>query len=286
MVKNMKNGYVITRDGTSIYYEIDGEGEPLVLIEGLGYANWMWIKQRQLANYVKLIIYDNRGVGLSSRPDRPYTMDDFTNDLVDLLNYLSIDRAFLWGVSMGGMIAMYFAYKNPDRVRGLILGETNFGIKSLPPSKEALEVLMQPPKPSLDRKQALIDRMRVAFSRNYFEKHKDEIEHIVEIRMMFEEDPRAYNNQLAAVLTFDFRDKLPSITIPTLIVTGDEDYVVNPQNSYIMNQLIPNSKLVILRGAGHLAFIERADDYNRLVLNFINEVKNNMFKPSKKPMVI
>jgi len=282
----MQSGYVRTRDGVSIYYEADGSGEPLVLIEGLGYANWMWVKQKPLSKYVKLIIYDNRGVGYSSKPDRPYTMDNFADDLEDLLNYLSIDKAFLWGVSMGGMIAMYFTYKNPDRVRGLILGETNFGIKSVPPSKEALEILMQPPKSGLDKREMLIERMRVAFSREYFNKHKDEIEYLVNLRIRFEEDPKAYNNQLAAVLSFDFKDKLPSIRVPTLIVTGDEDYVVNPQNSYIMNQSIPNSKLIILRGAGHLAIIERAEDYNRVVLNFINEVVNGLFKPSKEPLVI
>jgi len=282
----MQSGYVRTRDGVSIYYEADGSGEPLVLIEGLGYANWMWVKQRPLSKYVKLIIYDNRGVGYSSKPDRPYTMDNFADDLEDLLNYLSIDKAFLWGVSMGGMIAMYFTYKNPDRVRGLILGETNFGIKSVPPSKEALEILMQPPKSGLDKREMLIERMRVAFSREYFNKHKDEIEYLVNLRIRFEEDPKAYNNQLAAVLSFDFKDKLPSIRVPTLIVTGDEDYVVNPQNSYIMNQSIPNSKLIILRGAGHLAIIERAEDYNKVVLNFINEVVNGLFKPSKEPLVI
>jgi pimeloyl-ACP methyl ester carboxylesterase len=282
----MQSGYVRTRDGVSIYYEADGSGEPLVLIEGLGYANWMWVKQKPLSKYVKLIIYDNRGVGYSSKPDRPYTMDNFADDLEDLLNYLSIDKAFLWGVSMGGMIAMYFTYKNPDRVRGLILGETNFGIKSVPPSKEALEILMQPPKSGLDKREMLIERMRVAFSREYFNKHKDEIEYLVNLRIRFEEDPKAYNNQLAAVLSFDFKDKLPSIRVPTLIVTGDEDYVVNPQNSYIMNQSIPNSKLIILRGAGHLAIIERAEDYNKVVLNFINEVVNGLFKPSKEPLVI
>lgn len=282
----MQSGYVRTRDGVSIYYEVDGSGDPLVLIEGLGYANWMWVKQRSLSKYVKLIIYDNRGVGYSSKPDRPYTMDDFADDLEDLLNYLSIDKAFLWGVSMGGMIAMYFTYKNPDRVRGLILGETNFGIKSVPPSKEALEILMQPPKSGLDKREMLIERMRVAFSREYFNKHRDEIEYLVNLRIRFEEDPKAYNNQLAAVLSFDFKDKLPSIRVPTLIVTGDEDYVVNPQNSYIMNQSIPNSKLIILRGAGHLAIIERAEDYNKVVLNFINEVVNGLFKPSKEPLVI
>jgi pimeloyl-ACP methyl ester carboxylesterase len=282
----MQSGYVKTRDGVSIYYEVDGSGDPLVLIEGLGYANWMWVKQRSLSKYVKLIIYDNRGVGYSSKPDRPYTMDDFADDLEDLLNYLSIDKAFLWGVSMGGMIAMYFTYKNPDRVRGLILGETNFGIKSVPPSKEALEILMQPPKSGLDKREMLIERMRIAFSREYFNKHRDEIEYLVNLRIRFEEDPKAYNNQLAAVLSFDFKDKLPSIRVPTLIVTGDEDYVVNPQNSYIMNQSIPNSKLIILRGAGHLAIIERAEDYNKVVLNFIYEVVNGLFKPSKEPLVI
>ncbi|MFP3160624.1 MAG: alpha/beta fold hydrolase [Vulcanisaeta sp.] len=282
----MQSGYVRTRDGVSIYYEVDGSGEPLVLIEGLGYANWMWVKQRSLSKYVKLIIYDNRGVGYSSKPDRPYTMDDFADDLEDLLNYLSIGKVFLWGVSMGGMIAMYFTYKNPDKVRGLILGETNFGIKSVPPSKEALEILMQPPKSGLDKREMLIERMRVAFSREYFNKHRDEIEYLVNLRIRFEEDPKAYNNQLAAVLSFDFKDKLPSIRVPTLIVTGDEDYVVNPQNSYIMNQSIPNSKLIILRGAGHLAIIERAEDYNKVVLNFINEVVNGLFKPSKEPLVI
>ncbi|PVU72113.1 hypothetical protein DDW08_02990 [Vulcanisaeta sp. SCGC AB-777_J10] len=213
-------------------------------------------------------------------------MDDFADDLEDLLNYLSIGKVFLWGVSMGGMIAMYFTYKNPDRVRGLILGETNFGIKSVPPSKEALEILMQPPKSGLDKREMLIERMRVAFSREYFNKHRDEIEYLVNLRIRFEEDPKAYNNQLAAVLSFDFKDKLPSIRVPTLIVTGDEDYVVNPQNSYIMNQSIPNSKLIILRGAGHLAIIERAEDYNKVVLNFINEVVNGLFKPSKEPLVI
>jgi len=184
------------------------------------------------------------------------------------------------------MIAMYFTYKNPDRVRGLILGETNFGIKSVSPSKEALEILMQPPKSGLDKREMLIERMRVAFSREYFNKHRDEIEYLVNLRIRFEEDPKAYNNQLAAVLSFDFKDKLPSIRVPTLIVTGDEDYVVNPQNSYIMNQSIPNSKLIILRGAGHLAIIERAEDYNKVVLNFINEVVNGLFKPSKEPLVI
>ncbi|GGP19049.1 hypothetical protein GCM10007981_01160 [Thermocladium modestius] len=128
-----RNGTIKTRGGASIYYEVDGEGEPLVLIEGLGYSRWMWAMQRPLAKSAMLVIFDNRGVGLSSRPRGPYSMNDFVNDLEDLMNALSIVEAFLWGVSMGGMIAMAFARRNPDKVRGLILGETNFGIRSVPP---------------------------------------------------------------------------------------------------------------------------------------------------------
>lgn len=282
----MEKGYVKASDGCSIYYEVRGSGEPLILIEGLGYAHWMWVKQLPLSNYLKLIIFDNRGAGLSDKPKGPYTMDMFTEDVLTLMGHLGIDKAFLWGVSMGGMIAMYFAYKHPDRVKGLILGETNFGIRSLPPSKEALEVLMKPPTPAKDKRQLIFERMSVAFSRKFLKEHVDIINEIIELRMNFEEDPEAYNSQLAAVLNFDFKDHLKDITIPTLIVTGDEDYVVNPQNSYIMNELIPNSKLVILKGAGHLAIIERADDYNNLVLNFIKDVLNGTFRSSKEPMVV
>jgi pimeloyl-ACP methyl ester carboxylesterase len=279
-------GYVRTRDGTSIYYEVLGEGEPLVLIEGLGYAHWMWVEQRPLSEHVKLVIYDNRGAGLSSKPKGPYTMNDFTNDLKDLLDALSIERAFLWGVSMGGMIAMHFAVKHGKRVKGLVLGETNFGTSSLPPSQEALNVLLRPPSPELDRKRSLIERMKVAFSDDFVRNNMAKIEQLAELRMQFEEDPEAYKSQLAAVLTFDFKDRLKDIRSPTLIVTGDQDKVVNPVNSYIMNQLIPNSKLVILKGAGHLAIIERSKDYNQLVLNFIREVNSGAFKPMKGPVVI
>jgi len=213
-------------------------------------------------------------------------MNDFTNDLEDLLDALSIERAFLWGVSMGGMIAMHFAVKHDKRVKGLVLGETNFGTSSLPPSQEALNVLLRPPSPELDRKRSLIERMKVAFSDDFVRNNMAKIEQLAELRMQFEEDPEAYKSQLAAVLTFDFKDRLKDIRSPTLIVTGDQDKVVNPVNSYIMNQLIPNSKLVILKGAGHLAIIERSKDYNQLVLNFIREVNSGAFKPMKGPVVI
>lgn len=98
-----RNGTIKTRGGgASIYYEVDGgEGEPLVLIEGLGYSRWMWAMQRPLAKSAMLVIFDNRGgVGLSSRPrGGPYSMNDFVNDLEDLMNALSIVEAFLWGGS-------------------------------------------------------------------------------------------------------------------------------------------------------------------------------------------
>ncbi|MFP3287271.1 MAG: alpha/beta fold hydrolase [Acidilobus sp.] len=278
--------YARTKDRISLYYEVLGEGEPLVLVEGLGYAHWMWVEQRPLSEHVKLVIYDNRGAGLSSKPKGPYTMNDFTNDLEDLLDTLSIDRAFIWGVSMGGMIAMHFAVKHSKRVKGLVLGETNFGTSSLPPSQEALNILLKPPSPELDKKRSLIERMKVAFSEDFVKNNSAKVEQIAELRMQFEEDPEAYKSQLAAVLTFDFKDRLKDVRSPTLIVTGDKDMVVNPANSYIMNQLIPNSRLIILKGAGHLAIIERPKDYNQLVLDFIGKVNSSTFKPLKSPVVI
>lgn len=97
-----------------MYYEIHGEGEPLVLIEGLGYSTWMWCKQvEELSKKFKVIIFDNRGVGETDKPDMEYSIEMFADDLADLLSKLEIKKAHILGVSMGGFVAQEFAIKYP-----------------------------------------------------------------------------------------------------------------------------------------------------------------------------
>jgi len=127
-----------------IYYEVHGEGFPLIMIMGLG-ANLDWWDPRliqELSKKFKLVTFDNRGVGRTDISDRKYTIELFANDTAGLMDALGISRAHVFGVSMGGMIAQELALNYPKKVEKLVLCSTNCGgKKSVLASQEILEML-------------------------------------------------------------------------------------------------------------------------------------------------
>jgi len=130
-------------NGIELYYQIHGEGKPLVLISGLGYSLWQWHKMVPfLAEHFQVVIFDNRGAGQSQKPDGPYTAQMLAADTVGLLEALNIEKATIMGHSMGGFIAQAIALDFPQKVEKLILGSTNFGgPHHIPVTEEALKVL-------------------------------------------------------------------------------------------------------------------------------------------------
>src|SRR5579883_1563623 len=111
-----------------LWYEISGDGTPLCLIEGLGYASWMWHYQAApFSARHRLLVFDNRDVGRSDRARLPYMIKDLADDLVGLLDVVGIERAHVLGVSMGGFAAQELALAYPERVASLILVATAFG---------------------------------------------------------------------------------------------------------------------------------------------------------------
>ena len=119
---------IVPVNGINMYYETHGEGEPLLLIEGLGYSSWMWYKQiPELSKEYRVIVYDNRGVGRSAKPDSEYTIELMADDAASLLTALGVESAHVLGVSMGGYIAQELALRHPEKVRSLILAGTNRG---------------------------------------------------------------------------------------------------------------------------------------------------------------
>lgn len=277
--------YAISGD-VKIYYEVKGSGPPLLLIEGLGYASWMWIMQvDDLSKDHKLIIFDNRGVGKSDKPNYPYTMDMFADDAKVVLREANIAAAHILGVSMGGMIAQKFALKYPEMVKSLILVSTHHGGPEIEPiPKETLQAMFGEPPPNIrTEKELYMYKMSYAFSREWFESNNETVERLIELRLQEPQPWEAYMNQAYATVSFNASSELPRIRAPTLIVHGDADRVVPVANAFKLHSKLKNSSLVIFRGAGHLLIVERASEFNNVVRSFIKMVEEDNYKPSKKP---
>ncbi len=272
-----------------IYYEVRGEGPPLVLIEGLGYAMWMWIMQiNDLSRDIKLITYDNRGVGKSDKPSYPYTMDLFAEDLKAVIDAVNVEKCHILGVSMGGMIAMQFALKYPNRVKSLILVATHHGGKEIiPPPLETLQAMFGPIPPNIkDERDLYRYKMKYAFSKKWYEENQDLLNQLIELRISEPQPPEAYMNQASAVFNFDLSREVSKIHSPTLIIHGDEDMVVPIGNAYMLHEKILNSTLIIFRGAGHLLHIEKANIFNDVVRIFTKLVEQGRYKPRKEIIIL
>ena len=280
--------YVLSGD-SKIWYEIRGNGPPLVLIEGLGYASWMWIAQiNDLSLDHQLVIFDNRGVGKSDKPDYPYTMDMYAEDVKAVMNAVKIKKAHILGVSMGGMIAQWFALKYPSMVKSLILVSTHHGGPNIIPiPKETLEAMFgEPPSHLKTEKEIYAYKMRYAFSPGWPDKNKLSLEKLIELRLMNPQPIYAYMNQAKATLTFNVEGRLKEIKTPTLIIHGGNDRVVPVENSYKLHEKIERSTLVIFRDAGHLVIIEKGEEFNNLVRKFVREIEAGSFKPKKEPIIV
>ena len=161
-------------NGINLYYEEHGSGEPLILIMGFTVSSigWHW-NVPSFAQDFRTIVFDNRGVGQSDKPDIPYSMPMFADDTAGLLDGLGIDQAHVFGISMGGMIAQEFALRHPQRVKTLILGCTNCGGPHTLPSKDPEVLNMLGNIETFDVQQAALAMTKVAVTPWFMQKHMD-----------------------------------------------------------------------------------------------------------------
>ncbi len=260
-------------NGVKIYYEIEGDGEPILFFSGVGGGTWSWYKQLPYftRNY-EVIVFDNRGAGKSDKPKQPYSMNDFVDDGVAILDKLGIWKTFVVGVSMGGMIAQSFAVSHPKRVRGLVLGATHCGgSERIPPEPEVLACFMD--NEGLTDEEIIEKNTRILFSANFLLKHPTEVEEYKRVQLQAGVQPQyALENQLMAIRNFSCCHMLHHISAPTLIIAGSDDILVPPENSRILNERIENSKLVILPDVGHAIHVEAAEKFNIMVDEFFKRI--------------
>lgn len=254
-------------NGVALHYEITGRGEPLILIEGLGTATWLWWKQvPELSRYFRVIAYDLRGAGWSDKPDEPYSIPMFADDLTGLMNALRIKQAHVLGISLGGYVAQEFALRYPQRVKRLVLCSTGpGGPGAIAPSAEIITALSTPVAGEND----LRDRIALALAPGYAAAHPEDLEKMLAWRLDNPQPAYAYRRQLLSAVGWTSDGRLGQITMPTLVLAGSEDRVVPSANADILAAGIPHAEKVILQGAGHLINVEKPDEFNKEVIQFL-----------------
>jgi len=257
-----------------IYYEVSGLGKPLLFISGLSGGSWSWYRQRPFfEQFYKVIVFDNRGAGKSWMPPGPYTMEQMAEDTRALLDHLQIEKTYVVGISMGGMIAQQFATMYPHRVSALVLGCTHCGkSRRIAPSREVLDRLSA--NEGLTPEEIVEKNIPLLFGEKCRKNHPEIVDEYRENTLSAPLQPlEAFQAQIAAINRFDVCGMLHKITCPTLIITGKDDILVPPQNSRVLAELIPSSRLVELDDVGHAIHLEATSDFNNLILEFLRQVE-------------
>ena len=250
-------------DGVQIAWEEHGSGPDLVLVHGLGYARWGWEPLVPLlSRHLRVIAFDNRGVGASDVPPGPYTAGTMMRDVVAVLDAAGVERAHVVGTSLGGMIAQEFAAAHPERVDRLVLMSTTPGGPDAYPMPDttvrllAEAAAMQP-----------ADALR-AFVENALGTSPDSeiVERILHHRLANPQDPAGWQAQAAAGTRFGPGEL--RIAAPTLVLHGTEDRVVDVRNAALLGERIADSRVVTMPG-GHLMFWEDPQTVAATILDFV-----------------
>ncbi len=256
-------------NGIEIYYELHGHGDPLVLIMGFRRNTEWWYRQLPaLSQHFTVLAFDNRGAGRSDKPAADYSIPLFADDTAALMDALDIEGAHVVGISMGGYIAQELAVNHPEMVRSLVLGCTGAGGETAAVmSPEAMKKFIA--NKGLSPEEILRKDMDIYFSDRFIREHPEEIEEFIEISLRYYQPPDAFLRQFAACRAHDTADRLHRIEVPTLIVSGDDDPLVPPENSRILKSLIPHAELLFLPGGRHCFFMEMSERFNRTAVDFL-----------------
>ncbi len=264
-----------------LYHEERGQGEPLLLIMGLGASTLSWSEQIPvLSREFRVIAFDNRGAGRSDKPAVRYSIALFADDTVGLMDVLGIDSAHVYGQSMGGFIAQELALRYPQRVRTLVLGSTSCGgrqaVIASPENLTAVGMMnVLSPREAAERGLPLL------YSEAFIARHHDALIQRSLRDAELRPPPDAFGRQVQAAIRHNTFDRLPDIRCPTLILTGDDDKVVPADNSRILAERIPGAELAVLPGAGHGYLLEKAAESNAIVLEFLRRHRQEAGAPTE-----
>jgi pimeloyl-ACP methyl ester carboxylesterase len=254
-------------DSVTLHYESSGSGPTLVCLHGLGMSSALWVSQvASLSPTHRLVLPDLRGFGRSTRPRQPggYAMSLLAADVIALIRAVEKGPVHLLGTSMGGFVAQEIALAAPEICRSLVLCHTACRM-SIPDDVLALRIRAL-------REEPMADYGRLVASQALAPDAPPSLREWL-VDMVARNDRDAYTRVLVEGLSqFDASARVSSICLPTLVVVGELDRVIPPEQGRELARLIPGARLVSIAGTGHLSYAERPDVFNETLLNFLSSL--------------
>ena len=259
---------VFSHNGCNLYYEEHGQGAPVLLVHGLGSSTRDWELQIPvLSQYFRVIAFDVRGHGQSSKPRERYNIKGFADDTAALIEHLNLPYVHLVGISMGGMIGFQLAVDHPQLLKSLCIVNSAPEVKAKTP-REYWEIAK---RWTLARVLGL-ETIAKALGKLLFPKPEQ-----AELRKKMEErwpqnDKRAYLSSLSAIIGWGVREHLSRINCPTLVIAADRDYTpVALKQTYVDE--MQNARLLVIEDSRHATPLDQPEHFNCSLLTFLNEVE-------------
>lgn len=250
-----------------LYVEEHGDGDPLLLVEGLGQSMWAWREQIPVfAQRFRTIAYDTRGTGRSPVPAEPYGIDELAQDAAEVLDGRA---AHVVALSMGGYVALTLALARPELVRSLVLAATGAGGPDRVPRpqhvRDAFAAAVGLPYDEYGRR-----TMPLTFSSGWTERYPERFEQILSARGEHPTADETIDAHIEACYAFYARGcDVERIQVPALVVHGDDDLIVPVENGRMLASRLPSARYVELPGVGHNLQLEVPERFNALVLEFL-----------------
>jgi pimeloyl-ACP methyl ester carboxylesterase len=270
--------HAVTDDGVRLYFEEAGSGTPLIFVHEFAGDHRSWEPQiRHFARRYRCIVYNARGYPPSDVPESTssYSQSRAADDIKSVLDHLKIDRAHVVGLSMGGFATLHFGFRHPARALSLCVAGCGYGAEREEREKfrgEAVVIAEQLREKGMP---PFAERYAYGPTRVQFE-NKDPRGFAEFKRMLAEHDPLgAANTQLGVQRErpslYDLTEEMKRLTVPTLILTGDEDWPCLTPGIF-MKRHIPSASLAVMPSSGHTISLEEPDEFNRIVGTFIAQV--------------
>jgi len=265
---------LLQANGTEIYYEVHGQGDPFLFLSETHCDGEVWkiYQVPEFSRDFQVITMDYRGTGRSGKPPVPFTTELFAQDAVAVLDHLKTESVIICGHSMGGRIAQLLAVNHPDKVKKLILASTGASYPSTKgiPLKIATEMVEWGYEKYV-REHSIL----VGFTPEFVKQHPERVENYLQVRMANMGPVEFYFRHLIARQGHDTSKVLRNIKAPTLILVGEDDRNVTSDISHrssseILEQGIPGAKLVVLEGERHSYFFANPDAAHAAIREFLN----------------